>query len=62
MDELFGCFISRCNEQKSITFCGADYDPSHRIVSLGVNSVRMQTSAVMADLTWQQYLTGIIFL
>jgi hypothetical protein len=40
MDELFGCFISRCNEQKSSTFCSADYYQSHTIVSSGVNSVR----------------------
>jgi hypothetical protein len=34
-------FISRCNDQKSSTFCSAnaDHDPSHRIVSSGVNSV-----------------------
>jgi hypothetical protein len=61
MDGL-GCSISRCNEQKSSTFCSADYDPSHRIVSVGVNSVRDAKPAVMAGLTWQQYPLGIIIL
>jgi hypothetical protein len=53
-------FISRCNDQKSSTFCSANADQTQVIGSFRRESIRFTTqpSAVIAGLIWQQYPTG----